>query len=319
MDISEDDDVAIQHQNADRVIASSFAPLFAALSTMQPSYSLLPVTLVTDRNSLRKLFNYVCVHPGRAWRIEAELVEGTLFLTRWEANSRQIIIGSLHSGHGHEFEKTFLKFEEGLEDSSSHHRIIEYEIAGMKWVVRFEADGYVENEPENKGSMVVKASQIYAEVTTATETLPTNVQSQPTMLEGIDVIQKGHLVPPDSVIEAKCIAQRGTRLTKNTPQCWFSQTRHLFVGRHKNGRVNRVDKTEMSQVFGNWEENHQDKLRELTNLVKDIISKVGETSGRKCSVIWDVRKKPRQFRILKSDDRRLIISPEVRNRFWPSV
>ena len=319
MDISEDDDVAIQHQNADRVIASSFAPLFAALSTMQPSYSLLPVTLVTDRNSLRKLFNYVCVHPGRAWRIEAELVEGTLFLTRWEANSGQIIIGSLHSGHGHEFEKTFLKFEEGLEDSSSHHRIIEYEIAGMKWVVRFEADGYVENEPENKGSMVVKASQIYAEVTAATETLLSNVQSQPTMLEGIDVIQKGHLVPPDSVIEAKCIAQRGTRLTKNTPQCWFSQTRHLFVGRHKNGRVNRVDKTEMSQVFGNWEENHQDKLRELTNLVKDIISKVGETSGRKCSVIWDVRKKPRQFQILKSDDRRLIISPEVRNRFWPSV
>jgi hypothetical protein len=53
----------------------------------------------------------------------------------------RIITGSLNSGYGHEFEKAFLKFEEELKDRSTHHRIIEYEIGGMKWVVRYEADG----------------------------------------------------------------------------------------------------------------------------------------------------------------------------------
>jgi len=45
-------------------MAPSFAPLFAALITMQPSYSLLLVALVTDRNSLRKLFDCVWTSGG---------------------------------------------------------------------------------------------------------------------------------------------------------------------------------------------------------------------------------------------------------------
>jgi hypothetical protein len=158
--IPKDDSIAFQDQNSNRVITPSFAPFFAALITMQPSYSLLPVALVTDRNSLRKLFDFVSGHPGEHWRNEAELVEGTLFLTRWEANSVRIITGSLNSGYGYEFEKAFLKFEEDLGDSSTHHRILEYEIGGMKWVVRYEADGYSNDEQEKGGFMAVGVSDV---------------------------------------------------------------------------------------------------------------------------------------------------------------
>jgi len=104
-------------------------------------------------------------HPGEHWRIEAELVESTLFLTRWEANSVRIITGSLNSGYGHEFEKAFLKFEEELKDSSTHGRIIEYEIGGMEWVLRNDAHGYFDEQQENEGFMAVGVSQTYLEVT----------------------------------------------------------------------------------------------------------------------------------------------------------
>ena len=282
---------------------------------MQPSYSLVPVSLVTDRNSLRKLFDFVSGHSGDPWRIEAELVEGTLFLTRWEANSLRIITGSLNSGYGHAFEKAFLKFEEDLRDSSAHHRIIEYEIGGMKWVVRYEADGYFNDKQENVESMVVGASQTYSEVTTVVERLSLESQPQPMLLEGVTVIQKGHLVSPESVIEVKCTKGKGNQLKSKTPQCWFSQTRHFLVGRHQNGQVKHVTKTEMTHVFNNWEKTHQDELRKLTALVKEIKEIAGQVSGRKCSIVCNSREKPKALRVFRSNDNRLIISPAVREKY----
>ncbi|PVH67979.1 hypothetical protein DL98DRAFT_634722 [Cadophora sp. DSE1049] len=99
------------------------------------------------------------------------------------------------------------------------HRIIEYEMGGMKWVVRYEADGYFKDKQENEGFMAVGASQPYPEVTAAIERLSLEFQPQPTMLEGVKVIQKGHLVSPESVIEVKCTTRRGSQLKSKAPQC----------------------------------------------------------------------------------------------------
>jgi stalled ribosome alternative rescue factor ArfA len=110
-------------QNSDRIAAPSFAPFFAALLKTQPSYSLLPISLVTDHNCLRKLFDFTSGHRGENWRIEVALVKETLFLTRREKSQVGIITGSFNSDYGHEFEHAFPKTEEGLEDSCAHHRV----------------------------------------------------------------------------------------------------------------------------------------------------------------------------------------------------
>jgi hypothetical protein len=132
--ISKDDGQRRKEENVDRKIIPSFTPLFAALEVMAPTYSLLPVSLVTDRNSLRKLFDFVSATKcfSSWWRIELEVVENTMIFTRWEKDPRLLVTGSLNSGFGHEFEKVFVKFNSNLEDSMSHHRIIEYDIGGMK-------------------------------------------------------------------------------------------------------------------------------------------------------------------------------------------
>jgi hypothetical protein len=79
----------------------------------------------------------------------------TLFLTRWEKNKVRIITGSFNSGYGHGFENTFMKFGKGLEDSSAHHRIVEYTIGGMNWMVRYEANGYFDNNPGGEVSTTI--------------------------------------------------------------------------------------------------------------------------------------------------------------------
>jgi hypothetical protein len=115
--ISKDDGQRRKEENLDRKIIPSLTPLFAALEVMAPAYSLLPVSLVTDRNSLRKLFDFVSATKcfPSWWRIEVEVVENTMIFTRWEKDSYLLVTGSLDSGYGHEFEKAFIKFNSNLE------------------------------------------------------------------------------------------------------------------------------------------------------------------------------------------------------------
>jgi hypothetical protein len=89
---------------------------------------------------------------------------------------------------------------------------------------------------------------------------------KPIMSERVTVIRKGYPVSPASIIEVKCnksTGKNGSRLGNKTPQCWFSQTRHLFVGLHQDGLDEKVKMAEMSSIFDDWEKTHQDELRKL--------------------------------------------------------
>jgi hypothetical protein len=53
-----------------------------------------PIGLTTDQNSLRKLLLFVLGKVPKSWRIDVNIIEDTLFLTRWEENQLQIIAGA---------------------------------------------------------------------------------------------------------------------------------------------------------------------------------------------------------------------------------
>jgi hypothetical protein len=279
---------------------------------MQPNYSLLPIQLVTDRNSLRKFYDFVS-GTKYGWCMEAELVKDTLFLTRWEKDTHKIITGSINSGSGHEFEKAFLKFEKGLEESSSHHRIAEYEIGGMKWVVRYEADGYFYDS-----ATTVNDSLLVDQTSKSFETLSLQTDSQRINLEGVKVIKRGHLVALSSIIEVKSETNNsgGPRLQKKIPQCWFSQTDHVFVGTLRGGLAIKVDRAEMSNYFEDWEQKHQGNLKKLVGLIKRLQQVAIEVEGGKFCIIFDSRSSPRGLKIFHSDDSRLALSLEVREKYW---
>lgn len=251
--ITRDDGNARAAENSSREIAPPFASFFAALLTMAPTYPLASASLVIDRSSLRKLMDFLTKDEGNPgwniepWRIEVEVVKGVLFLTKWDADPMSTFIGSRQSGFGHSFEKACLAFSSGLEESSSHHRIVEYEVAGMKWVVRYEVcvvplsqknvlcsihttnvsrkvDGYIERNANPASSPNVPQTTSF-------------ISTEPGIplhnLEGVNVIQNGKLVPPESIIELKCAWKNSDiRLERKTLQCWLSQTPHIYCGRH---------------------------------------------------------------------------------------
>jgi hypothetical protein len=116
--------------------------MFAALDLMKPDFDFGGVDLVANRNSLRKLLNFASGRVPESFRIDVDLMQSTLFLTRREQSTRNVIRGGKNSGYGHNFERAFTEPQKGLEHSSAHHRVTRYQIGDLNCVVRFEVDAW---------------------------------------------------------------------------------------------------------------------------------------------------------------------------------
>jgi len=125
--------------------------MFAALDLMKPEFGFGGVDLVANRNSLRKLLDFASGRVRDSFRIDVNLVENTLFLTRRERSARDVIRGSRHTGYGHNFENASTEPQKGLEDSSAHHRVVMYRMGELNCVVRFEVDAWCGGEVEGEG------------------------------------------------------------------------------------------------------------------------------------------------------------------------
>lgn len=85
------------------------------------------IDFVTDRNGLRKLMRWIdgenADEPPKDFRIDMQLAGRTVLLNRWEKRTRENFSGF---SFGFNFEKASTDPALGCEDSTGHHRIIQY-------------------------------------------------------------------------------------------------------------------------------------------------------------------------------------------------
>ena len=72
---------------------------------MQPGLIMQDFDIVTDRNCLRKLLRFVSAHADRSFRIDVQMQGNVMFLSRWEAELKQIVLRNENYGYGHGFER----------------------------------------------------------------------------------------------------------------------------------------------------------------------------------------------------------------------
>lgn len=296
-------------QNSHRSPSASFDPFFKALLNMHPNFDMKPIQLTTDRNSLRKLLRFVSGKVPENWRLDVDIVEDTLFFTRWEENRIQIITGAFASGYGHEFEKAFLSYDSNLQESSGHHRIVRYNLGGIECLVRFEVDGYVDGGSGVDGELSHALSGL------GFQKSPNLFASNPA--SEVKVIQRGHLVNNKAILELK--SKSGTRLKMNEiiPQLWISQTHNLFVGRHERGLVDaEPERFDMDEKFPDWQVTNQDHLSSLVTLITEIREAVKKTKGGKCMLVCRKEEKPRILRMYKRSGVAFFLPKGVREKCW---
>jgi hypothetical protein len=273
-----------------------------------------PIALATDRNSLRKLLQFASGKVTKSWRIDVDVVEDTMFFTRWEENQVQIITGARDSGYGHEFEKAFLSFDSNLQESSGHHRIVHYNLGGIDCLVRFEVDGYVDDglDPDNPTSIVNELGQAFSSLqvqnsTNAFASLPA---------DEVKVIERGRLVDDNTILELKS-RSAGLKMQEIVPQAWISQTRNVFVGRHKEGLVeNEPQRLNMGEHFPAWESKNQEHLRTLVGFISEIKEVVKRAKGAKCMLVCKMEEKPRVVRLYERNGKNFFLPKGARETCW---
>lgn len=236
--------------------------MFHALKVMNPRYSLKDVDVLADRNNLRVLLEFCQGKWNGPFRLNIFLKAETLVITRQESKWWRKCDGV---SRGWEFEKQFTRPTEGLEEATSHYRVIRYPLGPLNAVVRFEADAYddgfvsdlpakVENPPSNGNS---------------TET-PNFTWNSP-----IRVLRKGHSIPATQIVELK--TQKHNPFGKNgkvqcQDQLWFGRTSRLITGPYdgETGVVNNVKYEIATERIKSWEEQNQESLRKLPALLVQL-------------------------------------------------
>lgn len=96
--------------------------------------------------------NYFAPRVIQETRIDVDLVNNSLLLSRWETNSSEMVRAGEFRGWGYQFLDAYTRFGEAGEDAvmdggelQSHHRVITYDFGGKKFLVRFHGDAVKES------------------------------------------------------------------------------------------------------------------------------------------------------------------------------
>ncbi|KAK0232576.1 hypothetical protein IW262DRAFT_2949 [Armillaria fumosa] len=254
-------------QNGYRLPSTPLLPILVAVDEMAAKAE-IPidwplVDFITDRNGLRKLLDWA---GGRkqSFRIDLQLAgTKTVLCNRWEPKSRLRVFG----GYGYNFEDTMTHAAPGCERSSAgNHRIVTYDLSGLKMVVRYEVDAC--HVPHNVPSTSIDepSSQFTSMATLSESTTSTHAVDQSTSLT---VIHAGKPVANESVIELTTMKDPASRLKAKYQQLYFSQTPELIVGLHHNGRFTDVQRRTIESM-ASLEDGVQRRLATLGNALRDI-------------------------------------------------
>jgi len=197
------------------------------------------------------------------FRFDVELVGNTLFLVR---NCKNDVIPDVQ-GYGHSFLDTFTSFGQDDGKVKSHQRIISYDLAHLKCVIRFECDGYMA-EWDNQSTVLRKP-----------------VINLPKLKEpdSINMEEKGMVVPQDSVLEIKTrAATRGdVEKAEHLPRLWLRQIPFFINGYHSQGKFVDVRVQNVREDITKWETEHQDEIKRLASVLRQLITEVKKANHLK--------------------------------------
>lgn len=279
---------------------------------MNPHFNFQDVDLVTNRNSLRKLFDFVEGRARDSFRIDLNLVNKTLFLTRREKTTRGHLRGTAdNSSFGHNFQQMFSQHNPRLEDSTGHHRVIAYSLGALKCVIRFEVDAYCNSDDDAQHPSPASSA---SDESIAASLKPLSLQERETP-GSTNVICRGHVVPCAATVEIKSRSKK-LKLQKAMPQLWFSRTPRLICGIHTDGVFNKIDEFDCASQFQEWEVRHQTALQKMVQLIEELRRTTSRAENRSCVAVYEKESKPPVLKILSFSTSKPVLPESIIARHW---
>ncbi|KAK7698130.1 hypothetical protein SLS64_012805 [Diaporthe eres] len=311
-------------QNAKKIPDYPFEVVFQAAELMNPTARFDEIDVLTNRNSLRKFFDFCKGRVQESFRVNLHLVNDTLIIERCVKSTTEFLYGSSSSGFGHNFEKAATRLHRGLENSSGHHRVLRYDFGGLKCAVRFEVDAsYDDPDTVGEGERHVAEAESYGEevasLATAFSSIAVNKASSGSTGGSADTIPRGAGTDQASVAELKSRKDHSSKPKPNwLPQLWLGRTRYLITGHHENGTFDDVRVHDLREELEAWEKNevNQEALQKMAALLSRLRDTVRTNQAKSCVALCEKAVKPYTLRIHASTSRKGPLPASVVEKFW---
>ena len=274
-------------QNKDRMPNSPLEPLICAIQAHRPEFDFSAVDVITDRRSIRQLYGFISGDP-KGFMFGIESVGDTIVLTRDEPKSRQTMPPNKFIGYRQSFEEAYTKLHPVAQGSTSHHRLITYTLGGLRFLVRSGTDGY---RPPAAGDL----QDAFLGGHTSEEQYTKNIKSlslqkalpsTATALSPDELLLKkgGFDIPQSAVFELSThAAAKPSIIESKMADLYFSQTPCFVEASFRSSgpaydlpsqraRFEDIKIHDVTQSSQRWEKNHQDELRKLIDLLKQMVT-----------------------------------------------
>jgi len=241
------------------------------------------------------------VGDQEAFQFGVEAVGNTTVFTRAERTSRESIAPNTFAGYSASFVEAYTKLHPDAKGSTSHYRIVTYTLGGLKLLVRSGVDAY---RPSAVGEHLNEPSgSDYSQEDCARNIKHLSLNegpstSAPSTAGELLVVEGGHDVPQAAVLELSTYAHLEPSVIhrkiidlylSQTP--WFVEGSFISTGPRYNLSAQRalfglIIVGDVTKKTAEWEKQHQDELKTLVNVLKQIVSGA-RILGQPCVVKFD--------------------------------
>ncbi|KAK8087895.1 hypothetical protein PG997_002856 [Apiospora hydei] len=267
-------------ENEARHPDSPMEPLFRAVYSADPSFDVRNIDVVTDAKNIRKLLSFVDPASARLglqpFTIHAELEgESTVTLSSVEARTSTFIMPTQFEGYGLEYKKAYTARE--IANSTGHYRVIKYSFGGLNYVVRFEADAYVD-PPGSEPQADSKSEDPIADIINNVDHQSLGSGSK------LSVRKQGRIIPLDSILKIKPrVGHSPLKLFDLAPPLWISQTRKLVCAYHYQGEFEETYVEDVVKKITTYERMQQPSFERLAALMTKLTEQV-KSFGGSCAI-----------------------------------
>jgi hypothetical protein len=168
---------------------------------------------------------------------------------------------------GHTFPDRYTRWPNGVGGSTSHQRIISYQFAGLKCLVRFEADGYLEEELGEEGD---------DETTSPCGDDGDKARATPA-IDDVRIRSGGRLIPQHAIFELKTRGahkKNEDQMADHLPRMWTAQIPFFILAFHDYGLFTpgNITVRDVRKSVTVWQDENQKLLRRLGVLLEKLVS-----------------------------------------------
>ncbi|CAG8906227.1 unnamed protein product [Penicillium egyptiacum] len=267
-------------RNAAQYPTHPMEPMVQAILTDKPEFPVTSVDIIGCSTTMVNLLGFVR-GQDYSFRMLVEVLGETVFFIRRE-NSPTGMYPSVR-GYGHTFPEAYTTWNASVGGSLSHHRVLEYEFAGMRCLMRFEANGFLPDlvpdteETEEHPVTPMESTDPEGALPTIERATISDVPSVTTETapEQLDVARQGRRIPQCAIFDLKTRARAKRNLKvleEGLPRLWLSQTPNFILAHHTAGSFKHIQVQDVQNDIKQWEETQQAALGKFASLLQMIVA-----------------------------------------------